>query len=121
MIELLVFGGLVAAGLAVAAVLGFVFFLIKLVFWVVLLPFRLLLLPFRLLLKALMIPVWLTLGALGMAAGAVLLPVVLVALAAVAVIGVLATLFALLLPAVPFILLGLMIWAIFFRKAPAVV
>jgi hypothetical protein len=113
MIELLVFGGLVAAGLAVAAVLGFVFFLLKLVFWVILLPFRLLL-------KALMIPVWLTLGAVGMAAGAVLLPVVLIALAAVAVIGVLATLFALLLPAVPFILLGLMLWAIFFRKAPAV-
>lgn len=113
MIELLVFGGLVAAGLAVAAVLGFVFFLIKLVFWVVLLPFRLLL-------KALMIPVWLTLGALGMAAGAVLLPMVLIALAAVAIIGVIATLLALLLPAVPFILLGLMLWAIFFRKAPAV-
>ena len=113
MIELLIFGGLVAAGLAVAAVLGFVFFLIKLVFWVVLLPFRLLL-------KALMIPVWLTLGALGMAAGAVLLPVVLIALAAVAVVGVVATLLALLLPALPFILLGLMIWAIFFRKAPVV-
>ncbi|MCC7031929.1 MAG: hypothetical protein IT179_03740 [Acidobacteria bacterium] len=113
MIELLLFGGLVAAGLAVAAVLGFVFFLIKLVLWVVLLPFRLLL-------KALMIPVWLTLGALGVAAGAVLLPVVLIALASVAVIGIVGTLLALLLPAVPFILLGLMVWAIFFRKAPAV-
>ena len=42
MVELFVFGGLVAAGLAVAAVLGFVFFLIKLAFWLVLLPFRLL-------------------------------------------------------------------------------
>ena len=62
MVELLVFGGLAAAGLAVAAVLGFVFFLLKLVLWVVLLPFRLLL-------KALMIPVWLTLGAVGLALG----------------------------------------------------
>ena len=86
MVELFVFGGLVAAGLAVAAVLGFVFFLIKLAFWLVLLPFRLLL-------KAVMIPVWLTLGALGLAAA-----------------------LALVLPAIPFVLLGLLLWAIFHRS-----
>ena len=82
MVELFVFGGLVAAGLAVAAVLGFVFFLIKLAFWLVLLPFRLLL-------KAVMIPVWLTLGALGLAAGAVALPVVLAVVAVVGALGIL--------------------------------
>jgi hypothetical protein len=113
MIELLVLGGLVAAGLAVAAVIGFVFFLLKIVLWVVLLPFRILL-------KALMIPVWLTLGAFGLAAAAVAVPVVLVALAGVAIVGIVAALLAVLLPAVPFVLLGLMLWAIFRRPAPAV-
>jgi hypothetical protein len=112
MIELLIFGGLATAALAVVAILGFVFFLLKAVLWVVLLPFRLLL-------KLIMIPVWLTLGAVGLALGAAVLPVILVVLTAVAVIGVVGTILALLLPAIPFVLLGLMLWAIF-RKTPAV-
>jgi len=112
MVELLVFGGLATAALAVVAVLGFVFFLLKFVLWAVLLPFRLLL-------KLLMIPVWLTFGAVGLALGAVAVPVVLIVLTVVAVIGVVTTVLALLLPAIPFVLLGLMLWAIF-RKTPAV-
>jgi hypothetical protein len=112
MVELLVLGGLVAAGLAVAAVVGFVFFLLKLVFWVVLLPFRLLL-------KALMIPVWFTLGAVGLAVGAVAVPVLLAVVAVVAVVGVLAAALAFVLPVIPFVLLGLLVWAIF-RRSPAV-
>jgi hypothetical protein len=112
MIELLVLGGLVAAGLAVAAVVGFVFFLLKLVFWVVLLPFRLAL-------KALMIPVWFTLGAVGLAVGAVAVPAVLAIVAVVAVLGLLAAALAFVLPAIPFVLLGLLLWAIF-RRSPAV-
>ena len=112
MVELLVFGGLAAAALAVVAIVGFVVLLLKTVLWVVLLPFRLLL-------KLIMVPVWLTLGAVGLALGAAALPVILLVLTAVAVIGVVTTVLALLLPAIPFVLLGLMLWAIF-RKTPVV-
>jgi hypothetical protein len=112
MVELLVFGGLAVAALAVIAAVSFVFLLLKAVLWVVLLPFRLLL-------KLIMIPVWLTVGAVGLALGAAALPVILLVLTAVAVIGVITTVLALLLPAIPFVLLGLMLWAIF-RKTPAV-
>ena len=112
MVELLVFGGLATAALAVVAIVGFVVLLLKAVPWVVLLPFRLLL-------KLIMVPVWLTLGAVGLALGAAALPIILLVLTAVAVIGVVSTILALLLPAIPFVLLGLMLWAIF-RKSPAV-
>lgn len=112
MVELLVFGGLAAAALAVVAIVAFVFLILKFVLWAVLLPFRWLL-------KLLMIPVWLTVGAVGLALGAAALPLILIVLAVVAVIGVVTTVLALLLPAIPFVLLGLMLWAIF-RKAPAV-
>ena len=111
MVELLVFGGLVAAGLAVAAVIGFVCLLLKLAVWLVLLPFRLLL-------KAVMIPVWLTLGAVGLAFGAVGVPLLLTVVAAVAIVGILAAALAFVLPALPFVLLGLLLWAIF-RRSPA--
>jgi hypothetical protein len=112
MVELLIFGGLATAALAVITVLGFVFLLLKLVLWTVLLPFRLLF-------NLLMVPVWLTIGALGLGLGAIALPVILMAVAAVAVVGVIAAVLALLLPAIPFVLLGLMLWAIL-RKTPAV-
>jgi hypothetical protein len=106
MIELLVLGGLVLVGLAIAAVASVVFLLLKLVFWVVFLPFRLL---FRLL----MIPIWIMVGLLGAGAAALALPVVFIALAGVALVGLVAAALAVLLPATPFILLGLLIWAIF--------
>jgi hypothetical protein len=112
MVEFLVFGGLAAAAMAVVAVLGVAFFLLKFVLWAVLLPFRLLL-------KLLMVPVWLTFGAVGLALGAVVVPLVLIVVTIVAAIGVVTTILALLLPAIPFVLLGLMIWAIV-RKTPAV-
>lgn len=112
MIEFLVFGALLAAGLGIAALLGFVFLLIKLVLWAVLLPFRLLL-------KVLMIPVWLTLGGVALALGTLALPVLLVVLAAVAVVGIVGTVLALLLPSIPFVLLGLLLWAVF-RRTPQV-
>jgi hypothetical protein len=111
MVELLVFGGLAAAGLAVAVVLGFVFFLLKIALWVVLLPVRLLL-------KAIMIPVWLTLGAIGLTLGVVAVPVVLAAIALMAVIGLVGAVLAFALPLIPFVLLGLLLWAIF-RRSPA--
>jgi hypothetical protein len=104
--------GLMIAGFAVAAVIGTVFLVLKLVLWAVLLPFRLLF-------KILMIPVWLTLGAVGMLAGAALHSVVLVVIAGVAVVGLVAALLALLLPAIPFVLFGLLIWAMMRRRPVA--
>lgn len=112
MIEFLVLGALVAVALLVAAVLGVVVLALKLAVWAVLLPFRLLW-------KLITIPIWLTLGALGLVAGAVALPVVLFGVVAVAVVGVLAAVLAILLPAIPFVLLGLLVWALF-RRSPAV-
>ena len=90
--------------------LGIVFLVLKIVLWTVLLPFRILL-------KVLMIPVWFTLGAVGLAAGAALVPLLLVVLAVVAVVGLLLAALAVLLPAIPFVLFGLLIWA-FMRKRP---
>ena len=112
MIELIALTGLLVAGIAVAAVFGLVFLVLKVVLWAVILPFRILF-------KLLMIPVWLTLGALGLAAGAAALPILLVVGAGVVVVGVLAALVALLIPAIPFVLLGLAIWAVM-RRRPAV-
>ena len=45
-----------------------------------------------------------------------LLPILLAGVAIVALIGVVGAILSLLLPAVPFILLGLVAWALFFRK-----
>ena len=56
-------------------------------------------------------------GAVSLAAGAAILPIVLTVGLAVAAIGAIAALFALLVPAIPFILFGLMIWA-FVRRSP---
>jgi hypothetical protein len=77
------------------------------------------LLPVRLLLKAIMIPVWLTLGAVGLTLGVVIVPVVLAAVALMAVIGLIGAVLAFVLPVIPFVLLGLLLWAIF-RRSPAV-
>ena len=76
------------------------------------------LLPIRILFKVLMIPVALTFGAIGLFAGAAAIPILLVVVAAVVVVGAIAALLALLVPAIPFILLGLAIWALV-RKRPA--
>lgn len=110
MIELLVLGAIAVAGLAVAAVLGFVLLFLRFVFWAVLLPVRLL---FRLL----MFPVWLALGAAGLVVGTVAVPVVLAGVALVAVLGVVAAVLAIVLPVIPFVLLGLLVWALV-RRSP---
>lgn len=117
MVELLVLSGIVLTGLvmvgvAAAAIIGFVFALLKLVLCLVILPFKILF-------KILMIPVWLVLGGLGLVAGVVAAPLLAVAVGGVVVLGLLAALAALLLPAIPFVLLGLLLWAIFSRR-PAV-
>jgi hypothetical protein len=104
--------GLMIAGFAVAAVIGTIFLVLKVVLWAVFLPFRLLF-------KILMIPVWMTMGAVGMMAGVAFIPIVLIVLAGIAVIGMVAALLALLLPAIPFVLFGLMIWALMRRRPVA--
>jgi hypothetical protein len=105
--------GLLMAGFAFAAVIGTIFLLLKLVWWAVVFPFRLLF-------KLLMIPVWLTLGAVGMLAGVAIVPVLMVVAAGVLVVGLVAAVLAVLLPAIPFVLFGLLIWALM-RRRPAVV
>jgi hypothetical protein len=97
-----------------AAVFGLVFLVLKIALWAVFLPIRIL---FKVFFKVLMIPVLLTLGALGLAASAAALPILLIIGAGVVVMGVVAAIVALLLPAIPFILLGLMVWA-FMRRRP---
>jgi hypothetical protein len=63
------------------------------------------------------VPIGLTMGAFSLAAGAAIVPILLVVGAVVAVLGVIAAILALIVPAIPFVLLGLMIWAIV-RKRP---
>ena len=113
MLELFALAGLFIAGLAVMSVVGVVFLVIKVVFWAVFLPFRLLF-------KLLWIPVGLVMGALSLSASAAILPILLVVGGAVAVISILAAILSLLVPAIPFLLLGLVIWA-FMKKRPTVV
>ena len=117
MIGLFALAGLLFGGFAMAAVFGVVFLVLKVALWVVFLPIRIL---FKVFFKVLMIPVWMTLGAVGLAASAAALPILLIVGAGVVVMGLMAAIFALLLPAIPFILLGLMVWA-FMRRRPAVV
>ena len=110
MLALIALAGLLFAGLAVTCVLGVAFFVVKVVFWAIFLPFRLLF-------KLMWLPVGLVMGALSLAAGATLLPILLVVGLVVAVLGAIAALIALLVPAIPFFLLGLTIWALT-RKRP---
>ena len=109
MLGLIALAGFLMGGLVLAAILGVAMFALKIVFWAIFLPFRIIT---KVLFKVVMIPIWLTLGVLGMAAGAVALPVVLLIAAGVAV-------FALFLPLLPFIMFGLLVWA-FMRRRPAV-
>lgn len=104
MIELIALAGLCIAGLAVFSLVGVVFFVFKIVLWAVFLPFRLLF-------KLLWIPIGLIGGLFSLVAGAAILPILLV-------VGLVVGLLALVVPMIPFILLGLMIWA-FMRTRPA--
>jgi hypothetical protein len=112
LVELAVLALLTIVGLSVLAIVGFVFVVIKLVFWIVFLPFRLL---FHLL----WIPFGLVFGALGATFAAVIVPVVLMVGFVVAALAIIGTILGLLIPAIPFVLLGLLIWSL--GKTPAVV
>jgi hypothetical protein len=102
---------LACVGLTVAAVLGFVFFLMKIVLWAVFFPLRLLF-------KLLWLPVGLAFGAVGMGLGLAALPLLLLVLGGVLVFGIIAAIISLLIPAIPFVLLGLLLWSLF-RRSPA--
>ena len=112
MLELIAFAGLLIAGFAFMAVIGVVFLVLKIALWAVFLPFRLLF-------KLMWVPVGLALGTVGLAAGATILPILLIVGLAVAVLAAIAAVVALLVPAIPFVLLGLVVWAIM-RRSPAV-
>jgi len=114
MLGLIALAGLLMGGFVLAAILGVAMFALKIVFWTIFLPFRIITkVLFKVIFPALMFPIWLAMGAIGMAAGAVALPVVLLVVAGVAV-------FALLLPLLPFVMFGLLVWA-FMRRRPAAV
>lgn len=100
-------------GFAIASVVGFVFFLLKLAFWVVLFPFKLLF-------KLLWLPVGFALSAGGFVLGSIALPVVLVVGGGAAVIALIAVVASVLLPLLPVVLLGLALWAIFRPRTAAV-
>src|SRR5688500_5701615 len=122
MVEFFVLATLAVVGLAVAAVLGFVFFLIKLVFWLVFLPVKLvfwgLFFPLKFLFKLVWLPIGLTFGALGMTGGMIALPLVVVIFGRLLLFALMTAIIGLLVPIVPFVRLGLLLWNIFGR-APA--
>ena len=113
MLTLFVLAMLAFVGLLVAALIGFVFFLLKIVLWTVFFPLRLLF-------KLMWLPVGLTLGAVGMGLGLAALPLLLVIAGGVLIFGLIAAIIGLLIPAIPFVLLGLLLWSIF-RRTPAAI
>ena len=112
MLGLVALAGLLIAGFAVFAVFAMVLIVLKIAFWA-------LFFPVRLLFKLLWIPVGLIGGLFSFAAGITLLPVLLTVGVVVALVAAVGALLALLVPAIPFVLLGLMIWAVM-RQRPAV-
>jgi hypothetical protein len=113
-----------AVGVAVAAVIGFLFLLLKLVFWVVFFPlklvFSLVFLPIRLLFKLTTLPFGLAFGTVGVGLGLIALPLIILVVGGVLLVGLVVAIVAVMIPAIPFILLGLLLWSVF-RKRPAVI
>jgi len=124
LVEFLVLATLALVGLSVAAIVGFVFFLVKMVLWVVFLPLKLafwaVFFPLKLVSKMLWAPVGLAFGTLGMGLGLIGLPLLFLVLGAVLVFGIVIAIISLLIPAIPFILLGLLLWSMFGRSAATV-
>ena len=113
MVELFVLGGLALAGLTFAAVVGVIFFLLfllKIVLWIVFLPLRILF-------NLLWLPVGFALGTLGMTLGLVVVPLLLVVVPALLIFALISAIVSALIPITPFVLLGLLIWAML-RKTP---
>lgn len=104
---LLALGAVATAGAVVVGLFGIVWFVLKLVF-----------LPIRLAFGLVKLVVGVVAGVLGTLAMLALAPVLLVGVGGAIVVGLVIALLAALLPLVPFILLGLVVWS--FLKRPAV-
>jgi hypothetical protein len=104
---LLALGAVATAGAVVVGLFGVVWFVLKLV-----------LLPIRLAFGLVKLVMGVVFGALGMLAMLALAPVLVVAVGGAIAVGLVIALLAALLPLVPFILLGLVVWS--FLKRPAV-
>jgi hypothetical protein len=100
-------------GLSIAAVLGVIFFLVRLVLWAALFPFRFLL-------KLLWAPVGLVLGALALVFGTIALPALFLIAGGIVVMAIVSVIASVLLPLLPFLLLGFALWALFRRRTAAV-
>jgi len=101
--------GAIAAGAAVIGLVGVFWLLLKLIF-----------LPIRLVLGVVKLVFGLAAAAIGMVAMLVLAPVLAIGVGGVLVVGVIVAALAVLLPAVPFVLLGLVVWS-FLKRPPAAV
>jgi hypothetical protein len=112
MIELLALATLAVVAAGALALVGVIALVLKLVFWVVLLPFRLFFKAAGFALGALF-------GGLGLLAGVVVVPLLLLVVAGAVVAAIVSALVALLIPAVPFVLLGLLVWSLVRKPAPA--
>ena len=110
MLGLIALAGLFIGGFALFAVFGLIFLIFKVVLWAVFFPIRLLM-------KLLWIPFALIGGLVSLVAGAALLPVLVIGALLVAAIAAVGAVLALLIPALPFILLGFVIWS-YMRTRP---
>ena len=100
-------GAVAMAGAVIVGLFGLVWFVLKLVF-----------LPIRLAFGLVKLVVGLVAGALGMVVMLALAPLLVVGVGGAIVVGLVVAALAALLPLVPFILLGLVVWS--FLKRPAV-
>jgi hypothetical protein len=101
--------GTIAAGATVVGMVGVFWLLLKLIF-----------LPIRLALGVVKFVVGLAAAAVGLVAMLALAPVLAVGVGGVLVVGLIVAALAVLLPLIPFVLLGLIVWS-FLKRPPAAV
>jgi hypothetical protein len=112
MLEFLTLAMLAVVAAGAIALVGVVVLVLKAVLWLVLLPFRILF-------KVAAFGVGALFGGVGLLFGVVLVPLLLLAVAGVVVAAIVSALVALTIPAIPFVLLGLLIWSLVRKPAPA--
>ncbi len=101
--------GTIAVGATVVGVVGVFWLLLKLIF-----------LPIRLVLGVVKFVVGMAAAAVGLVAVLALAPVLAVGVGGVLVVGLIVAALAVLLPLIPFVLLGLIVWS-FLKRPPAAV
>jgi hypothetical protein len=112
-LTLLGLASLVMTGLMVAAVVMVGVFVVKALFFLITLPFRIAF-------AVLFFPIWIVKTVLKVAAGAVLVPLVLLAGVVLAVVAAIAAIVAIVAPLLPLLIVGLLLWAVFRSFRPAV-